>query len=148
MSLQYEKSCGAVVFTHSNGGIKYVIIQSLEGYYGFPKGHMETGETEVETALREIYEETGLKVHILDGFRCEDEHPIPSKPGVMKRIVYFAAEYEDQQLRHQPEELMSVKLMTFEEAMDAFQWESSRRILREVADFLTVRIKMSEMNSR
>ena len=109
---------------------------------------METGETEVETALREIYEETGLKVHILDGFRCEDEHPIPSKPGVMKRIVYFAAEYEDQQLRHQPEELMSVKLMTFEEAMDAFQWESSRRILREVADFLTVRIKMSEMNSR
>ena len=114
MSLQYEKSCGAVVFTHSNGGIKYVIIQSLEGYYGFPKGHMEAGETEVETALREIYEETGLKVHILDGFRCEDEHPIPSKPGVMKRIVYFAAEYEDQRLRHQPEELMSVKLMTLQ----------------------------------
>lgn len=137
MSLQYEKSCGAVVFTHSNGGIKYVIIQSLEGYYGFPKGHMEAGETEVETALREIYEETGLKVHILDGFRCEDEHLIPSKPGVMKRIIYFAAEYEDQQLRHQLEELMSVKLMTFEEAMDAFQWESSRRILKEVADFLT-----------
>ena len=148
MSLQYEKSCGAVVFTHSNGGIKYVIIQSLEGYYGFPKGHMEAGETEVETALREIYEETGLQVHILDGFHCEDEHPIPSKPGVMKRIVYFAAEYENQQLRHQPEELMSVMLMTFEEAMDSFQWESSRRILREVADFLTVRIKMSEMNPR
>ena len=148
MSLQYEKSCGAVVFTHSNGGIKYVIIQSLERYYGFPKGHMEEGETEVETALREIYEETGLQVHILDGFRCEDEHPIPSKPGVMKTIVYFAAEYEDQQLRHQPEELLSVKLMTLEEAMDAFQWESSRRILREVADFLTVRIKMSEMNSQ
>ena len=137
MSLQYEKSCGAVVFTRRNGGIKYVIIQSLEGYYGFPKGHMEAGEKEVETALREIYEETGLKVHILDGFRCEDEHPIPSKPGVMKRIIYFAAEYEDQQLRHQLEELMSVKLMTFEEAMDAFQWESSRRILKEVADFLT-----------
>ena len=136
MSLQYEKSCGAVVFTRRNGGIKYVIIQSLEGYYGFPKGHMEAGETEVETASREIYEETGLKVHILDGFRCEDEHPIPSKPGVMKRIVYFAAEYEDQQLRHQPEELLSVKLMTCEEAMEAFQWESSRRILKEVDDFL------------
>lgn len=136
MSLQYEKSCGAVVFTQHHDGIRYVIIQSLEGYYGFPKGHMEEGETEEQTALREIYEETGLKVHILEGFRCEDEHTIPSKPSVMKRIVYFAAEYENQELRHQPEELLSVKLMTFEEAMNAFQWESSRRILKEVKEFL------------
>ena len=136
MSVQYEKSCGAVVFTRINGEIRYVIIQSLEGYYGFPKGHMEAGETEEQTALREIYEETGLSVHILDAFRCVDEHSIPGKPGVMKRIVYFAAEYADQQLRYQPEELLSIALMSFDEAMNAFQWESSRKILQEVADFL------------
>ena len=60
MSECCEKSCGAVVFTRLNGEIKYVIIQSLAGYYGFPKGHMEAGESEKQTALREVYEETGL----------------------------------------------------------------------------------------
>ena len=136
MAIQYEKSCGAVVFTRLNGERRYVIIRSLEGYYGFPKGHMEAGETEEQTALLEIYEETGLTVHILEGFRCEDEYGIPNKPGIIKRIVYFAAEFENQEPRHQPDELMSVALMSFDEAMNAFQWDSSKRILREVDGFL------------
>lgn len=37
----YEKSCGAVAFTRINGEIKYVLVQQLEGFYGFPKGHDE-----------------------------------------------------------------------------------------------------------
>ena len=74
MSECCEKSCGAVVFTRVDGDIKYVIIQSLAGYYGFPKGHMEAGESEKQTALREVYEETGLTVHILDDFRYVDAY--------------------------------------------------------------------------
>ena len=136
MSECCEKSCGAVVFTWVDGDIKYVIIQSLAGYYGFPKGHMEAGESEKQTALREVYEETGLTVHILDDFRYVDAYMIPKKPGVMKQVVYFVAEYENQKLRHQPEELQGITLMSVEEALDAFQWESSKKILKEVADFL------------
>lgn len=136
MSECCEKSCGAVVFTRVDGDIKYVIIQSLAGYYGFPKGHMEAGESEKQTALREVYEETGLTVHILDDFRYVDAYMILAKPGVMKQVVYFVAEYENQKLRHQPEELLGITLMSFEEALDAFQWESSKKILTEVADFL------------
>lgn len=136
MSECCEKSCGAVVFTRVDGDIKYVIIQSLAGYYGFPKGHMEAGESEKQTALREVYEETGLTVHILDDFRYVDAYMIPAKPGVMKQVVYFAAEYENQKLRHQPEELQGITLMSFEEALGAFQWESSKKILKEVTDFL------------
>lgn len=136
MSERYEKSCGAVVFTRICGKIYYVIIESLEGYYGFPKGHCEAGETEQETALREVQEETGLCVDILPGFRYVDAHPIPQKPGVIKQIVYFVAEYTDQKIRFQEEELRSARLMTFEEALDAFQWESSKVILHKVNHFL------------
>lgn len=57
--MKFEKSCGAIVFTRQNGEIEYVIIQSLEGWYGFPKGHMEQNETEIETALREVREKQG-----------------------------------------------------------------------------------------
>ena len=56
--MNIEKSCGAVVFTKENERIKYVLIRNLEGIYGFPKGHMEAGETEIETTLREVYEGT------------------------------------------------------------------------------------------
>lgn len=135
--MKYEISSGAVVFTRRNNEILYVIVQSPEGFYGYPKGHMEEGETEQEAALREIFEETGLRPLLLDGFRTVDEHAIPSKPDVIKRIIYFLAEYEAQEIYLQEEELISAALMTYDEAMAAFQFESSRRILREAHKFLT-----------
>lgn len=135
--MTYEKSCGAVVFTREGGGIRYVIVQSLEGYYGFPKGHVEPGETEEQTALREIFEETGLRAELLPGLRILDEHPIPSKPGVIKQIIYFLAEYSGQTMRVQEEELMAVSLMDYDKAMSSFQFDNSRRILAEADCFLS-----------
>ena len=137
--MQYEKSCGAVVFTHINGELRYVLAQNLEGYYGFPKGHMEAGETEVETALREIREEVGLSPKLLEGFRTCNEHPLPNKPGVIKQVVYFLAEYENQPIVFQREELLSAPLVSYEEAMDLFVFESSKRILTEAHEFLKKR---------
>lgn len=72
-----EKSCGAIVFTYEEGIRKYAIIRGTGMYSefcGFPKGHMEAGETEQETALREVKEETGLEVKLYDDFREVDEH--------------------------------------------------------------------------
>lgn len=53
----HEKSCGAVLFTTEKGIKKFLLVES--NYFGFPKGHVEENETEQETALREIKEETG-----------------------------------------------------------------------------------------
>lgn len=134
--MEYEVSSGAVVFTRKDNEIYFVIVKSLEGYYGFPKGHIEGNETEEETALREIYEEIGVRPQILAGFRTTDEHTIPVKKDVIKRIIYFVAEYDNQQLRYQKEELEGAYLMTYEEAMDVFQFESLRRILNEAKKFI------------
>ena len=135
--MKYEKSCGAVVFTKINNNIKYLLIQNLSGIYGFPKGHVEHGETEVETALREVYEEVGIKIKLINGFRTEDEHLIPEKENTLKKIVYFLGEYDNQAFIYQKEELSSAILVDFETAMNLFQFESSKRILKEANDFLT-----------
>ena len=134
--MQVEKSCGAVVFTRVNGEIRYVLAQNLEGYYGFPKGHMEAEETEEQTALREICEEVGLHPRLIEGFRTCAEHPLPKKPGVMKQVIYFLAEYANQEISYQREELLSAPLVSYEEAMTLFVFESSRRILTEAHAFL------------
>lgn len=132
----YERSCGAVIFTRKENKVQYVIIRSLGGDYGFPKGHMETGETERQTALREIREEVGLRPRILDGFRTVTEYPLPGKPGVSKRVTYFLAYCEDPQLRFQPEELSGAWLMEYDEAMGKLRFQESRRILRDAKVFL------------
>ncbi|MBQ8954096.1 MAG: NUDIX domain-containing protein [Clostridia bacterium] len=135
--MNHEYSCGAVVFTREAGQPRYVIIRSLEGIYGFPKGHMEPGETEAQTALREIREEVGLTPRLLPGFRVEANHLLPKKPDTMKHVIYFLAEYENQPIRPQPEELSGASLMSFEEAMAAFQYENNRAVLRQAHEALS-----------
>ena len=134
--MTYEKSCGAVVFTRSNGKIQYLLVSNLEGIYGFPKGHVEAGETEEQTALREVFEEVGLAVKLVTGFRSEDEHPIPQKENTIKQIVYFLGEYSDQEFVYQKEELMNAQLVDYETAISLFQFDSSKRILTEANNFL------------
>ena len=132
----YEKSCGAVVFTRINNEIRYLLIRNLSGIYGFPKGHVEQGETEEQTALREVFEEVGLAVELVSGFRIEDEHLIPQKENTIKRIVYFLGEYYNQEYNYQKEELTDAMLMDYDTAMNLFQFDSSKRILTEANDFL------------
>ncbi len=134
--MKHEKSCGAVVFTRDFGEVRYLLVANKSGVYGFPKGHVEAGETEVQTALREIREEVGLNVRLIEDFRTEDEHPLPEKPDVIKHIVYFLGEYGAQRPVRQEAELSKIELLPYEEAMGRFRFESHRRILREANDFL------------
>ena len=131
-----EKSCGAVVFTKIGEEIKYLLIRSLRGVYGFPKGHTEGDETETETALREVLEETGLKITFLDGFRETDEYFISRKKNIVKRVTYFLGFYEDQEIHFQRQELSGAFLVSYEEAMQLLQFESGRRILKEANEYL------------
>ncbi len=130
-----EHSCGAVVFTRDSGEIKYVVIQSITGFFGFPKGHKEAGEAEEQTALREIFEETGLRVNLIDGFKVEDVYPIKNGT-VLKRVTYFLAEYSNQQPAKQEEEILRLYLLNFDDAIKRFQMESNQRVLTQARDFL------------
>ena len=92
--MKREKSCGTVLFTVIDDVVYYVLIQNTNnGHCGFPKGHMEPGETQRQTALREIREEVGLDCVLMDGF-CEEEwYSLPERSGLQKQVVYFLAQY-------------------------------------------------------
>ena len=134
--MQYEKSCGGVVFTRKDGNIHYVIIQHLGGHWGFPKGHMEPGEEEKTTALREIREEIGVCAKLADGFRIVEEYPLPGKTGVTKQVVYFLAEYSGQEIRYQKEELRGACLLPYAEAYRRLTYAETKHILAEANQFL------------
>ena len=132
----WEKSCGAVVFTREKGELRYLIIQMIGGHHGFPKGHMEPGETELETAKREVVEEVGLRPRFLEGFRAEEAYLLPGKQNTGKRVVYFLAEFENQTIRIQKEELRGAQLLPFEAAVNRLEFDDARRILENANQFL------------
>lgn len=138
--MNYEYSCGAVVFTHLKGIPHYVLIRAKnqpEGCHGFPRGHMEPGETEEQTALREIFEETGLQVRLIPGFRAVTEYDLPIPPDTRKRVFFFLAQYENQTPIPQESELASITLAPWPQALDLIEFADSKQILTDAHNFLS-----------
>ena len=133
--MKQEKSCGALIFRHENGKDEVLIIKQVQGHWCFPKGHVEKGESEIETAKREIREETGLKVKILDGFRKTLIYS--PKEGVNKEVVYFAAVVKGGHLKIQEEELSEIHWVTFDEARSLVTYDNDAQMFEKAAAFIT-----------
>lgn len=124
--MKYEKSCGAVIFSND----KVLVIQQVKGHWGFPKGHVEQGETEVETAKREIKEETNLDVNINEEYRYV-EHYSPAE-GIEKDVIFFVAEKTGGEIKVQEEEVIQTEWLLPKEALERVTYVSSKRILEKI----------------
>ena len=87
----FEKSCGVLPYRMLNGQQEFLLVfETYSKCWSLPKGHIEAGETDVQTALRELYEETGLTAN-LDTSRCASiEYPISS--FARKQVAFFLGE--------------------------------------------------------
>ncbi len=86
-----EKCCGFIVYRLDDDGQKYLLLYQKESKtWSFPKGHMEPCETEMQTALRELYEETGIVADPVPGFRKELTYP--TGENRFKNVVLFLTE--------------------------------------------------------
>ena len=132
--MKREKSCGAVIFREENTQRYYLILTSTLGHTTLCKGHVEGAETEHETAVREIMEETGLTVDFIDGFR--EVITYSPKPGVAKDVVFFLARLSGGKLTCQPEEVAEVRFLPFEQALESLTHQSDRDVLQKARAFL------------
>lgn len=132
--MKREKSTGAVIFTEENTVRNYLVLHSTLGHTTLCKGHVEGDETEHETAVREIREETGLAVDFVDGFR--EVITYSPKPGVVKDVVFFLARLSGGELTCQPEEVADARFLPFEEALEALTHPSDRDTLQKARAFL------------
>ena len=127
--MKKEKSCGAVLCRKGENGMEVLLIKHKNGgHWAFPKGHVEKKETESETALREIKEETGLKVELDTGFR--EMVTYSPKPGVMKDVIYFAAKAKKDHARPQPEEVLEICWKAPQEALELVTYATDRQVLQ------------------
>lgn len=86
----YQKSCGAVVYRSYRGINEYLLLLQKKSHtWSFPKGHMEAYESERQTAIREVKEETGYKVNLARSFRHEIKYTVGGL--VQKSVVLYLA---------------------------------------------------------
>ena len=122
--MKKEKSCGAIIINDEG---KILLIKHNKGHWAFPKGHVEENETEVETALREIKEETNLKVDINE--RIREITTYSPKENVIKDVIYFAATNPQGEVKLQEEEVSEYAWLDLEESLNTITHDDDKRIL-------------------
>lgn len=124
--MEYDRSYGCTIIENN----KILLIKHQKGHWGFPKGHMEKDETPMQTAIREVKEETNIDVEILS--KKEYTEIYTTQEEVHRKVVYFIAKKIGGELKPQESEVEIVKWFNFEEAMQTLTYEESKQILKEV----------------
>ena len=133
--MKFEKSCGAVCIWEEGHRRRVLMVRHIAGgRWAFPKGHVETGESEPQTALREVLEETGVRVILLPEFRFVTNYS-PVK-GTMKKVVYFAARACGCSATPQPGEIEEARFFDAEEAMSRLTYPADKHLLRRAQQYL------------
>ena len=127
----YEKSCGALVVRQEEQGNRMYILMIRHrpgGYRSFPKGHVEAGETERQTAVREVREETAAEIKIIPDFR----HAVcyTPAPSVEKEVVYFLGKVDDITIRPRKGEIAQVEWVPLDAAENYLTHENDKKVLR------------------
>uniref|UniRef100_UPI00398F7D50 bis(5'-nucleosyl)-tetraphosphatase [asymmetrical] n=1 Tax=Pristiophorus japonicus TaxID=55135 RepID=UPI00398F7D50 len=99
-----RRACGLIIFRRLNAAvsskpneIEFLLLQASYGEHHWtpPKGHVDPGEDDLQTALRETEEEAGLKskdFDVLDGYQKEMTYKVKNIP---KTVIYWLAELKD-----------------------------------------------------
>lgn len=132
-----EKSCGIVLFREENSEKLYLILNYLGGHWDFPKGHVEAGENEHQTALRELDEETGIKdVQFIEGFREEVSYKYHrAKKLSNKQVVFFLGKTTTSAVKisHEHHEY---KWLPYNAAFNKLTFNNAKDLLKKAKPFL------------
>lgn len=134
--MTFEKSCGAIVYRKINKDIEFLAIKSSasDGHWGFPKGHIEGGETEEETCKREVFEETGLIIVPHNEFKVYDKYQLSE--NIYKEVVFFIACATNQSVVVKEDEVAEYKWDSFNEIYNLLTYSNTKNILLKARNFL------------
>lgn len=124
-NFEYENSCGAIVFNENTE--KILLVKMHNGNWGFPKGHIENNETKEETAIREVLEETNVRIKIIPNFEREIKY-IPNEKTI-KKVTIFMGITQDEEVTIDTFEIEDFKWCTYEEALKLVTYKLQKDVL-------------------
>ena len=132
-----ETSAGIVIFRQLQNQREYLLLHYPSGHFDFPKGHVEAGESEHETAYRELQEETGIqKIVWIEGFRHQINYTYRRGQDMMsKDVIFFLARTTQKKVTLSHEHQGSVWL-PYQEAVTKITFDTARGLLKKAEGFL------------
>lgn len=135
-----DKSIGFIPIRFVNGEYLFLVIHQTADYWGFPKGHAEAGETELETAKRELCEETGLcQIKALPNFRYVQNYSYAKNEKIINREVVFFVGLVDtttENLSLQKAEVQAGQWLNYKKALQQLTYKENHKMLKAVQEFL------------
>jgi len=131
--VESDMSYGIVPLQKRGGVLKVLLVHHIAGHWSFPKGHREGGESERETACRELEEETGLYVEKFLDLPPLEETYIFHHAGkrIEKKVRYFVALVSGKEYP-QLDELFGCDWFEFDAAGEKLTFSNTRDLLDAV----------------
>lgn len=127
-----EQSAGGVIFRRAPEGVLWLVIRDSYRNWGFPKGHVEQGESAADAARREVGEETGLAelIHHAPALDIDWFFRFRGKL-IHKSCAFFVFESPAGDASPQEEEGISAcRWLPFDEALRVLSYANAREVLR------------------
>ncbi len=137
--MKQEFSCGIVPLRKGDNEIEVLLIFHRGGRnWAFPKGHKDPGETDLQTAERELNEETGLTVSsFLSKTPYKETYQFYKfKDKISKTVIYFPA-FVEGTLKLQEEEIIDARWIPLSQANRHLTFKESKEICQKVQSLLT-----------
>ena len=128
--MKHEKSCGCIIIEDK----KVLLIKQTNGIWGFPKGHVEKNETELQTAEREVKEETNIDVKIDETKRYTMNYI--TDRGASKEEVLFLAQKIGGNLSRQESEISQIEWLCFDDAISRLSYKNTKDLFKKVVSQL------------
>lgn len=136
---ELEVSAGGIVFRRTGvEPARFLLIRDSYGNWGFPKGHLEDGESPADAARRETGEETGLDRLLLQGpIRVIDWHFRFRGRHIHKYCHFFLFESPNGEPCPQVEEgITDCQWRTLDEALDLLSYDNARGVLKRAGEMV------------
>jgi len=132
-----EKSCGAVVFIVKENGIHYLLLHYEAGHWDFVKGNVEPNESEKNTVLRELQEETGIAAaKFVEGFKEKVEYFYRRQGATIhKEVVFYLIETQTEKVKLSFEHIGFVWL-DYQHSKERLNFSNAKNVLQKANDFL------------
>lgn len=134
-----EKSCGAVVFL-KNTEVKYLLLHYEAGHWDFVKGNVEPNESEKDTVIRELREETGIAdAQFIEGFREKIEY-FYRRQGttIHKEVIFFLIETHTEKVKLSYEHV-GYTWLDYQNAMKRLTFKNAKEVLQKAHKLLKIR---------